>query len=45
MFEGLNNKIKVSKRIGYGYPDDSYFFTLIRFLAIPSVRLSSPKVS
>lgn len=43
--EGLNNKIKVSKRIGYGYRDDTYFFTLIRYLSLPGVRLSSPKVS
>ncbi len=42
--EGLNNKIKVSKRIGYGYRDDLYFFTLIRYLSLPEVRLSSPKV-
>ena len=42
--EGINNKIKVSKRIGYGFRDDAYFFTLIRFLSIPAVRLSSPKV-
>lgn len=34
--EGFNNKIKVAKRIGYGYRDDDYFFTLIRFLALPS---------
>jgi len=37
--EGLNNKIKVCKRIGYGYRDDDYFFTLIRFVSLPSVRL------
>ena len=30
--EGFNNKIKVAKRIGYGYRDDEYFFTLIRYL-------------
>lgn len=34
--EGFNNKIKVAKRVGYGYRDDSYFFTLVRFLALPS---------
>ena len=33
--EGFNNKIKVAKRIGYGYRDDEYFFTLIRYLALP----------
>lgn len=36
--EGFNNKIKVAKRIGYGYRNESYFFTLIRFLSLPSVR-------
>ena len=39
--EGFNNKIKVAKRIGYGYRDDNFFFTLIRFLALPAVRSSS----
>ena len=39
--EGFNNKIKVAKRIGYGYRDDDYFFTLIRFLALTSVRAES----
>ena len=33
--EGLNNKIKVAKRIGYGYRNDDYFFTLVRYIAIP----------
>jgi len=41
--EGLNNKIKVSKRIGYGYRNDDYFFTLIRYLSIPYVKLGIPK--
>lgn len=41
--EGFNNKIKVAKRIGYGYRDDDFFFTLIRYLSIPSVRLLSHK--
>ena len=36
--EDFNNKIKVAKRIGYGYRDDDFFFTLIRYLSIPSVR-------
>ncbi len=31
--EGFNNKVKLAKRIGYGYRDDAYFFTLVRFLA------------
>ncbi|WP_419563889.1 hypothetical protein [Ruminococcus sp.] len=35
---GFINKIKVVKRIGYGYRDDDFFFTLIRYLSIPSVR-------
>ena len=41
--EGFNNKIKVAKRIGYGYRDDNFFFTLIRYLSIPSVRSPSHK--
>ena len=41
--EGFNNKIKVAKRIGYGYRDDTFFFTLIRYLSIPSVRSPSHK--
>ena len=28
--EGFNNKIKVAKRIGYGYRDDEYFFRFIK---------------
>ncbi|WP_301965626.1 transposase [uncultured Ruminococcus sp.] len=43
--EGFNNKIKVAKRIGYGYRDDDFFFTLIRYLSIPSVRFPSHKKS
>ncbi|MBQ7181603.1 MAG: ISL3 family transposase [Bacteroidaceae bacterium] len=39
--EGFNNKIKVAKRIGYGYRDDDYFFTLIRYLALPVAWISS----
>ena len=39
--EGFNNKIKVAKRIGYGYRNDDYFFTLIRYLALPTLYLSS----
>lgn len=39
--EGFNNKIKVAKRIGYGYRDESYFFTLIQYMAIPAVRGTS----
>ena len=37
-FAGFNNKIKVAKRIVYGYRDDDFFFTLIRYLSIPSDR-------
>ena len=37
-FAGFNNKIKVAKRIGYGYRGDDFFFTLIRYLSIPSDR-------
>lgn len=37
--EGFNNKIKVAKRIGYGYRDEDYFFTLIRYLSLPCSRL------
>ena len=33
--EGLNNKIKVAKRVGYGFRDDDYFFTLVRYITIP----------
>jgi len=40
--EGFNNKIKVAKRIAYGYRNEDYFFSLIRFLSLPSVRASSP---
>ena len=41
--EGFNNKIKVAKRIGYGYRDDAYFFSLIRYLALPSMCSPVPK--
>ena len=43
--EGFNNKIKVAKRIGYGYRDDGYFFTLVRYLALPSLRSAVPNFS
>ena len=43
--EGFNNKIKVAKRISYGYRDDDFFFTLIRYLSIASVRSPSHKKS
>ena len=41
--EGFNNKVKVAKRVGYGYRNEDYFFTLVRYLSIPSVRGSSPR--
>lgn len=37
--EGFNNKIKVAKRIAYGYRNEDYFFKLIRLLSIPSFHL------
>ena len=40
--EGFNNKIKAAKRFGYGYRNEDYFFKLIRYLALPSVRTLSP---
>ena len=36
LVEGINNKIKVLKRMAYGYRDDSYFFLRIR-AAFPGV--------
>jgi transposase len=36
LLEGINNKIKVLKRIAYGYRDDEYFFLKIR-QAFPGV--------
>lgn len=30
LIEGINNKIKVIKRMAYGYRDDAYFFLKIR---------------
>lgn len=41
--EGFNNKIKVVKRIGYGYRNDEHFFTMIKYLSIPSIRSQSPR--
>jgi len=41
--EGFNNKIKVAKRIGYGYRNEEYFFTLVRYMSIPAVRFQSPR--
>lgn len=39
--EGFNNRIKVAKRIAYGYRDEDYFFSLIQFISIPSLRAQS----
>ncbi len=36
LLEGINNKIKVIKRMAYGYRDDDYFFLKIR-AAFPGI--------
>ncbi len=36
VLEGINNKIKVIKRMAYGYRDDDYFFLKIR-AAFPGI--------
>jgi hypothetical protein len=36
LIEGINNKIKVIKRMAYGFRDDAYFFLKIR-AAFPGV--------
>ena len=36
LLEGINNKIKVLKRIAYGFRDDAYFFLKIR-AAFPGI--------
>lgn len=41
--EGLNNKIKVAKRVGYGYRDDNYFFTLVRYISLPANFMVIPQ--
>ncbi|MCI6672751.1 MAG: transposase [Spirochaetaceae bacterium] len=41
--EGFNNRIKVAKRIGYGYRDDDFLFTTIRSIPIPDLGSLSPK--
>ena len=38
--EGFNNKIKVAKRVGYGYRDDEFFFLLVRFISLPQPNFS-----
>ena len=37
LVEGINNKIKVIKRMAYGFRDDAYFFLKIR-AAFPGIR-------
>ncbi|HTO43084.1 MAG TPA: transposase, partial [Burkholderiales bacterium] len=37
LIEGINNRIKVIKRMAYGFRDDQYFFLKIR-AAFPGVR-------
>ena len=37
LLEGMNNKIKVLKRMAYGYRDDAYFFLKIR-AAFPGIQ-------
>ena len=37
--EGMNNKIKVAKRVAYGFRDDHYFFTLIQFNSLASHKI------
>ena len=37
LLEGINNKIKVIKRMAYGFRDDQYFFLKIR-AAFPGIR-------
>ena len=41
--EGFSNRIKAAKRIAYGYRDEEYFFSLIKFISIPSIRSQSLK--
>lgn len=41
--EGFDNRIKVIKRIAYGYSDEDYSFSLIQFISISSVRSQSLK--
>ncbi|NMC48467.1 MAG: transposase [Desulfovibrio sp.] len=36
LLEGINNKIKVIKRMAYGFRDDAYFFLKIR-AAFPGI--------
>jgi transposase len=36
LLEGINNKIKVLKRMAYGFRDDAYFFLEVR-AAFPGI--------
>lgn len=40
VLEGINNKIKVIKRVAYGYRDDEYFFLKIRGAFRPATHTS-----
>ena len=40
--ECFNNKIKVAKRIGYGYRNDEHFFTMIKYISISKIHKLSP---
>ncbi len=39
--EGYNNKIKVVKRIGFGYRNDECFFSLIKYLSLSTSKIKS----
>lgn len=39
----LTDVQEVVKRIGYGYRNDEHFFTMIKYLSIPSIRSQSPR--
>ena len=43
LLEGMNNKIKVIKRMAYGYRDEEYFFLKIRD-AFPGIRERTKKL-
>ena len=44
--EGFNNRIKVAKRTAYGYRDEDYFFTLVRYMSLTDehVKLMSKMI-
>ena len=39
--EGFNNKIKVVKRIGFGYRDDDFFFSLIPHFSVKNQKFNN----